>query len=448
MAEISLRIGATDDATPKIVNLEGAVSALKGAVTALGIAWAAHKLLSYAEDAALMAARYHTLGAAMTVVGNNAGYTSDQMAAYQKTLQSSGIAMMEARQTLTMMASAHIDLANSAKLARIAQDAAVIGGINSSEAFKSMVYGIQSAQVEVLRTIGLNVNFEDSYKKLGKQLGKNAEDLTEMEKVQARTNAVMEKGKDIAGAYEAAMGTAGKQITSMQRYMDDLKVKVGEVFQDTLTVAVDVFTQGLKKSNGEMDEMAQKNQIDTWGKNVLMIFATVADAVYIVYNVMKTLVVTAVAGFSQMYYGAKAVAQALTGDFRGASDSFSEMMASGKAWVNMLADDWKTATPFQDAAKKFLVEKEAAKGRLDALKAEEAARIKAGEATRAEQAAKEAAAQAEKKYLQNLKNSIDGVKDYISASKDLRKEIEFHYKVSVTPSYDDFFVAKNLQRVN
>ena len=33
-------------------------------------------------------------------------------------------------------------------------------------------------------------------------------------------------------------------------------------------------------------------------------------------------------------------------------------------------------------------------------------------------------------------------------SKDLRREIEFHYKVAVTPSYDDFFVARNLKKVN
>ncbi len=37
---------------------------------------------------------------------------------------------------------------------------------------------------------------------------------------------------------------------------------------------------------------------------------------------------------------------------------------------------------------------------------------------------------------------------FIKSSKELRKEIEFHYKVAVTPSYDDFFVAKNLKRVN
>lgn len=37
---------------------------------------------------------------------------------------------------------------------------------------------------------------------------------------------------------------------------------------------------------------------------------------------------------------------------------------------------------------------------------------------------------------------------YIKNSLELRKAIEFHYKVSVTPDYDDYFILKYLQKVN
>ena len=37
---------------------------------------------------------------------------------------------------------------------------------------------------------------------------------------------------------------------------------------------------------------------------------------------------------------------------------------------------------------------------------------------------------------------------YIMNSAELRKAIEFQYKVSVTPVYDDYFVLKYLQKVN
>jgi hypothetical protein len=37
---------------------------------------------------------------------------------------------------------------------------------------------------------------------------------------------------------------------------------------------------------------------------------------------------------------------------------------------------------------------------------------------------------------------------YIKNSKDLRREIEFHSRFDAVPTYDDFFVARNLKKVN
>jgi hypothetical protein len=213
----------------------GTVAKMAGTV---GIALGASQMIRAVSDVALMAARYETLGVVMTQVGKTAGYTASQMTQFEQGLESTGISMNSSREALAKLVQAHVDLTNATKLARVAQDAAVIGNINSSEAFDRLVYGIQSAQVEVLRTIGINVNFENSYKALGAQLGKNANDLTETEKSQARVNAVLEAGKAITGSYEAAMGTAGKQLKSMERYLQDLGVMAGAVFGPALTDGV------------------------------------------------------------------------------------------------------------------------------------------------------------------------------------------------------------------
>ncbi|HKJ41390.1 MAG TPA: hypothetical protein VKA27_04815 [Sunxiuqinia sp.] len=225
-------------------------------------AWyAVSKAISTVWEVTKASARYETLGVVMRVVGNNAGYTGEQMRGFQKDLEKSGIAMIESRTILTRMAQAQIDLTNAQKLGRIAQDAAVIGNLNSSQAFEQLIYGIQSANVRVLRTIGINVDFEQSYKKLAAQLGKTTEGLGESEKAAARVNSVMEAGNRIAGTYEAAMETAGKQLLSLQRYLDNLKVLAGTVFRPIMAEAVEFVTGKIKGMNKSL-ELSQDDMID------------------------------------------------------------------------------------------------------------------------------------------------------------------------------------------
>ena len=65
----------------------------------------------------------------LKVVGRNAGYTAQQMEDNAKSLQKLGISMIESRQSTVRAVQANIQLADTLKLARIAQDAAVIGNI-------------------------------------------------------------------------------------------------------------------------------------------------------------------------------------------------------------------------------------------------------------------------------------------------------------------------------
>ena len=229
----------------------GSIAAVIGAITTSQVAQAV-------KDVSLLAARYDTLGVAMNTVGRNAGYTQAEIEQFQKQLQATGIAAIESRTAIMRLAQAQVPLEQAAKLARIAQDAAVIGGINSSEAFERMIHGMVTAEPLILRNIGIMVNFETAYKNAAKSLGKNTAELTEQEKLQARVNAVMAQGPRIAGTYEAAMESAGKKLASTQRYADDLKVSVGEIFQPTLAAGVDAYAAALKVLSATMDDINKK----------------------------------------------------------------------------------------------------------------------------------------------------------------------------------------------
>jgi len=246
---------------------KASMDGLTKAAGTLAAGFAAWEVSSHIKDATLAAARYETLGVVMAVVGNNAGYTRQQMDQNTKSLQANGIAMVESRTVLTRMAQAHLDLSKSSELARVAQDAAVIGNINSSEAFERMVTGIKSGEVEILRTIGINVNFEQSYRTLEQQLGKHKGTLTETEKTQARMNETMRGGVGIAGAYEASMSTAGKQILSMQRYIDDLEVKAGEAFGPATSVLVMAVTAEIKKMQEEVSRPEAQEKFASWANS-------------------------------------------------------------------------------------------------------------------------------------------------------------------------------------
>jgi len=239
---------------------------------------AAGSIKDYIKDSAMLAARHETLGVVMGVVGRNAGYSAAEMNAHAEAVRKSGITMNESREVVIKLAQANIDLSLASKLARAAQDAAVIGNMNSTEALERMTHGIVSGQTEILRAIGINVNFEDSYKKMAKQLGVTTEQLTEQEKVQARANVVLEYSTRLQGTYEAAMGTAGKQINSLKRYEEDLKTLRGEIWNEALIIAVEAYTGSLKGANEEARKLSHDGNLKEWGRDTLTLFAGLADA--------------------------------------------------------------------------------------------------------------------------------------------------------------------------
>jgi hypothetical protein len=252
---------------------------LSDALKLLAGAYAALKVADYVKDSAMMAARYETLGVVLATVGKTAGYTSTQMEHASQEIAAQGITMLESRNSAIKLVQAHVDLRHATALARGAQDAAVIGNINSSEAFDRLVNGISRGNVLILRNLGINVNLQAAYAQMAESLGKSTKELSENERVQARTGAVMERLTDIHGVYTAAMDTASKQILSMTRYVDDLKVKFGDTFNEVLTVGVMGLTSGLKDANGEVSELAKNNQLEEWGHGIAKVFVGIAGTV-------------------------------------------------------------------------------------------------------------------------------------------------------------------------
>jgi hypothetical protein len=185
-----------------------------------------------------LAARNETLGVVLNLIGQNAGYSSERLEVFKNELQETGISILGSQEALTKFIGAELDLADAADVARVAQNAAVIENQNSTVTFNRLTDAIQTGNSMVLRGMGLYVDFAGAYQKFAEEAGRSVTSLTAVEKTQIRLNEVMRAGENISGAYEAAMGTAGKQVLSMERYVEDLKVEIGDFFLPVYTEAV------------------------------------------------------------------------------------------------------------------------------------------------------------------------------------------------------------------
>lgn len=276
------RIGtSTRDLKGHSDSIESVATSMTSLAAKAGAVAAAYVSLSSATslvvESTQLAARYETLGVVLKTIGENAGYTAGYLNQLSAALQQTGISMNASRQSVAQMIEAHIDLASATKLARSAQDAAVIGNVNSSEAFQRMVYAIQSAQPEMLRTLGINVNFEASYRKLAVSLGTTADALTETQKAQARANETMDATRAIAGAYESAMSTAGKQALSLSRYVEDFKTSLGEAFQPAYKAIIEGSTEAIKILTDTVKDKDFQESMKNWAESFGAVAKSMAE---------------------------------------------------------------------------------------------------------------------------------------------------------------------------
>lgn len=240
----------------------------KDEILGLAKAYGVLKIYDYAKDATLLAARYETMGIVMNMAGNNAGYTAAQMANYTQKLEENGISMLKSRETMTLMAGAQLDLNKSTELGRMAQNLAVYANENSSETLKRLVTNIQQADTVGLKFMGVTVNQTEALNKYAAAHNTVEKALNTRQRAEAIMNAALLDGAKYNGVYEQAMTTAGKALNSLDRYFENIKVKLGTPFLEGFAKAVFGVTDGVKNLNVWLDTMAANGAMERFASNV------------------------------------------------------------------------------------------------------------------------------------------------------------------------------------
>ena len=340
-------------------------------------------LVALASKMTLTAARTEVLGVAMEAVAKATGTSMEELKKQEAILKKQGITTQEARGILTLFMQSQLDVADASKVARVAQDLAVISGQNSSEAARTLTDAITSQEPMLLRNYGIVKNLDEIYETYGKEIGlvtektdKNGKvqkiwqrELTETEKKQSFLNIITKEGEKVAGTYETAMGKVGKKLTSLPRYFEEAANSLGEQFLPTFNRGVDVLTDWLKAIT-EMTPAQKKFTIYALG-----MVAAIGPLFYLIGQLIESFgglymaignvvgiigsVVGAFTSLSGVMTGAGTILSVFLGGLLAIGAAFVgfyvllDVIENWKTWKGLLEDTVKSLKPLFDKLKEI-----------------------------------------------------------------------------------------------
>jgi len=234
---------------------------------------------SMISQAITNAGRAETGNIAMSAVAKATETNISLLNRQKQAVMSLGIQEQEATGIMTQFMQAQLNVADASKVARVAQDAAVIAGTNSSEAAATMVDAISSLNPMLLKQFGMTKKQTDIFNdyaeqqglvvkttdKYGKTVRHMTRELDDAEKKQAMLNYVLAQGEKIAGTYESAMESPFKKLGSLPRHVTDFFQAFGTpLFLPVFGKAVDAVTELFDK--GKNWAIANKDMLESWGK--------------------------------------------------------------------------------------------------------------------------------------------------------------------------------------
>jgi hypothetical protein len=218
-------------ATQATENFSKTASRVSSAMTGLGVAAGAvgASIIAIGLQSFRAAARVDELDIAMNAVGKSTGLGYAAIRESTLAIKANGIEMDIAQKAALKFAQNQIDLTQASELARVAQDLAVISGMNSSETFNMLTHAVITGRSEVLKSVGIQKSAGQMYESFAKSIGKTAAQLTHTEKQTAVLTGALAEGAKVAGTYEAAMTSPGKVLRSFARVQNEILVSMGNV---------------------------------------------------------------------------------------------------------------------------------------------------------------------------------------------------------------------------
>jgi len=231
-------VGAAEESATAVQRIAtllslGVMNQVSGTIGQVG-----DQLVGFAKDTAFTAARIEELDAVLGNLAKQNDLSAEALRDQVAAVKAQGIESSVAYNLVTQFVQANLDLEKASKLARVAQDAAVISMEDSSQALAGILHGITTLQPEVLRYRGILVDLQGDYQRWADENNRTVQSMTGSEKQMVALNSVLAEGETLVGTYESAMGTASKQMRSFNRYIAELKEDFGQSLLPVLTEGV------------------------------------------------------------------------------------------------------------------------------------------------------------------------------------------------------------------
>ena len=219
---------AAKAATDAVALLDASIARITRTVRFLTGGFLALQGIGFIKSLADTAARAEVLQTTLHVVALNAGVMSTEIDKVDKAVQKMGITASSSRQSLIQMMQAKLDVSWAPKLARAAQDLAVVSGMNSSATFQRLLLNIQQMDALGLRWMGVMVSREQAERRWAEANNTTVQSMNRRQQVEAFMIETHRQILTLEGAYVASMGDVGKQLLSLERLTTQLKEVVGD----------------------------------------------------------------------------------------------------------------------------------------------------------------------------------------------------------------------------